>query len=219
MSHYFGVVLIRPLKEEMTHQEVWAEVQRLMEPFDESIEVEPYKVYFKPSQIVSMAQNYGTSDLPSLADHMIDWLGEPGGVDENGLYSLSTYNPKSRYDYYSPGGRWNGQIRYQPRGDETGYNWDDEYHELAENMVVLKTADYAIDCYSILTPDGEWHSRQRPDVDLLVPDKGTSPEVIAVRRQLWNEQSQELDDLWKIERLDIFAHHSDCVAVGIDYHR
>lgn len=42
-------------------------------------------------------------------------------VDDTGLYSMSTYNPKSRWDWWSLGGRWTGF--YLAKNDMQGRAW------------------------------------------------------------------------------------------------
>jgi hypothetical protein len=46
----------------------------------------------------------------ALLEHMKDWCGCEGGIDSKGLYQLSTYNPKSKWDWYEVGGRWDGGL-------------------------------------------------------------------------------------------------------------
>ena len=68
------------------------------------------------------------------------WRREDGMVAEDGSI-LSTYNPKSKWDWYQVGGRWRGRIP----GDE------------------VKMSEVDIDKintpYAFVTPDGEWVER------------------------------------------------------------
>lgn len=46
-----------------------------------------------------------------LEENGQDWQGNPMGLDENGeVYYVSRYNPLSKWDWYSIGGRWQGLI-------------------------------------------------------------------------------------------------------------
>lgn len=59
---------------------------------------------------------------------------------------MSTYNPKTRWDWYEVGGRWNDFL-------ELGNN----YAPIPDFIKALKERE---DCvYAIVTPDGEWHQR------------------------------------------------------------
>ena len=41
---------------------------------------------------------------------------------------MTTYNPKSKWDWWVVGGRWNGAVKGEPRGDEKGFNFGEEFH-------------------------------------------------------------------------------------------
>lgn len=66
----------------------------------------------------------GKERLPPLSvDHipdpspeeLLEWLPEAWGgeygMDEQGLYQLTTYNPKSKWDWWEVGGRWRGYFK------------------------------------------------------------------------------------------------------------
>ncbi len=87
----------------MSHFLVWVlgpDPEKQLEPYDENTEVEPHPEYEEGEDLEEMAKHYGTSDLHQLAAKMGDWHGHEGGVDEHGLYALSTYNPRSKWDWY-----------------------------------------------------------------------------------------------------------------------
>jgi hypothetical protein len=104
--HFCTFVIIPP------DGDVESLVARALAPFDESLEVEPYQHYLKPYEIERMAQHYGLelTDLASLAAKMMDWTNHPGGVDEKGLYWVTSINPDGQWDWYEIGGRWHGHI-------------------------------------------------------------------------------------------------------------
>ena len=67
-------------------------------------------------------------------------------IDEEGnLYS--TYNPKSKWDWYSIGGRWNGSLITND-GKETNEDYANQI-------------DWYKTCmpFAFITPDGEWHEK------------------------------------------------------------
>lgn len=91
--------------------------EKQLEPYDENIEVEPYKKHLDADDVDRMREHYEVpkdAPLKDLVRHMPDWVGSEGGVDEKGLYRLSTYNPKSKWDWYSIGGRWTGFFKLKP---------------------------------------------------------------------------------------------------------
>jgi len=77
----------------------------------------------------------------------------------------SKYNPKSKWDWYALGGRWNGTIRNAYRGEEKGFNFDEQFRQIGEN--VIRVSDYSdllenpdtrdeVSSFAVVTPDGEW---------------------------------------------------------------
>lgn len=121
-------------------------VTRALEPFDEALEVKPYRRYLDASDIQHMAAHYGLppTDLPGLARKMQDWWTCEGGVDARGLYAVTTLNPDGKWDWYEIGGRWH---RYIPgsRGNVIGAR------TLLRSRHLRKCLPYYL-----LTPDGRW---------------------------------------------------------------
>lgn len=75
---------------------------------------------------------------------------------------LSTYNPKSKWDWYSIGGRWDGWITHNKLSSERGRNVGAKREEVSNNIA---TTEEAIKCgfvpHAIITPEGEWLERGR----------------------------------------------------------
>lgn len=112
MSHYLVGVVVNDI----------SEVDDILAPYDENMEVEPY-VYRTKAQIIAdgkaRKEKYAKADF-KLNDYMRKYLGattdeefyklETDGIDNEDLdkdgNELSTYNPKSKWDWYSIGGRW-----------------------------------------------------------------------------------------------------------------
>lgn len=124
-------------------------------PFDEMLAVSPYLEYLQPYDIERMASRYklDQNDLSALAERMEEWTGQPGGVDERGLYFITTNNPLGRWDWYEIGGRWDGFLKGACR-----------------NVISTESLRKAPDLkdrlpYYVLTPDGRWleHERFIPD--------------------------------------------------------
>jgi hypothetical protein len=92
-----------------------------MAPYDENKEVEPYKDYEAGEPwFARSAKEDGIdpTDLEALAAwHNAKYAGDgerPYSVDENGLFTMSTYNPQSKWDWWSIGGRFAGQLMVKP---------------------------------------------------------------------------------------------------------
>ncbi len=117
----------------MTHFVVWVmipekdniydQVEELLDPFDENKSEEPYKEYIEGENLERMEKFYKTKNLKSLVGHIEDWSGNEGGLENGKLYYWSKYNPKSKWDWYEIGGRWTGSFdNYDPLSDKTNYS-------------------------------------------------------------------------------------------------
>jgi hypothetical protein len=92
------------------------DVEGQLEPYNEEIQVAPYRKYdHDPAWLfrfyASENEGHPEPSLETLVAFLNDrWEedGEKYGVDEMGVYSLSTYNPDSKWDWYTVGGRWMG---------------------------------------------------------------------------------------------------------------
>ena len=94
-------------REYQTHADQYHELfaQKLRKPLERwnlERDVVSHKAYIDAVQVTSMHKHYKTSKLEELVDKMPDWNGDQGGgIDENGLYSISTRNLDGKYDYWS----------------------------------------------------------------------------------------------------------------------
>lgn len=202
MSHFFVAVIVPETTEE--------EVEKLLAPYNENLEVPEYKKHLSQEDIDFMKKHYQKED-PDFQDteaYLIekypDWNGCDLHKDETGLYYLSTYNPKSKWDWYSIGGRWDGCIQGEERpSTDDGFNFGDEHHQLTYNS--CKVSDYLQRCeedpselpYSIVTPDGVWH------------EKG--------KMGWWGISTDEKDD-WKGIALNLLETHKNLHVIGVDCH-
>ncbi|MBI4397287.1 MAG: hypothetical protein HY548_09340 [Elusimicrobia bacterium] len=192
MSHFFAVVLV-----ENETQDILSRVRELMAPYDETMKAPPRKKYMDRVEVEAMADYYEIDPVheAALAGKMDRWKGCEGRADDTGLYYFFTHNPKSKWDYWAVGGRWNGAITGKRRGDgRGGFNFGDQFRRLGENMVPVRDLPENFLCFAVVTPEGEWIDRGRA----------------------WPED-KDLDG-WKAELKRIFECHSDCVAVGVDCH-
>lgn len=72
--------------------------------FDHNREVKEYKYYLSKKDIKDIAEHYkiDVSDLNAIAEKLKDWDGQDkGGVDQKGVYGLSTKNREGKFDYWN----------------------------------------------------------------------------------------------------------------------
>lgn len=88
-----------------------------LEPFDENIEVAPYaRGEVTDEDKKRMLDYYNTKAgyvfktfEECYKEKGIDWNGNRYRLDEDGVWrEYTTYNPNSKWDWYSLGGRWSG---------------------------------------------------------------------------------------------------------------
>jgi hypothetical protein len=73
---------------------------------------------------------------------------------------ISTCNPKSKWDWYRIGGRWDGWITGNERSSEHGFNFGPEHETVANNIAPTERAiERGVIPHAIVTPDGQWHER------------------------------------------------------------
>lgn len=157
-------------------------VAAALEPFDEDLQVEPYRVHFDHNEVIRMAKHFKVdpANLQELAKRMPEWTDSDGGVDRNGLYYLSTCNPDGRFDWYEIGGRWDGYI---PRSQHNTIN-----------AGTLARSNHLGKClpYYVLTPDGKWieHEHYYLEGDWRAVKK------IAMKQQKWLQLVRDTLQRW-----------------------
>jgi hypothetical protein len=110
---------------EVTRKNAESLIDDLMAPYSEHLETEPRNEPMDEEDVLRMAQHYGIDmskpDFKEkILEKMEEWHGQEGGFDnENGqFYRTTTYNPKSKWDWYVIGGRWTGYFSgYEPDKD------------------------------------------------------------------------------------------------------
>ncbi|NUQ99156.1 MAG: hypothetical protein HOY79_22240 [Streptomyces sp.] len=129
MSHFPVTVCLPPMEPE----QVGAALEAALAPFDENKEVEPYRAYIETWQEEhKRAQEY-YADKPhqlsrpiaelDVAELLSEYEGEKvhaetkDGSDVVLYYRESTYNPKSKWDWWVIGGRWLGYFAVKPERD------------------------------------------------------------------------------------------------------
>lgn len=141
MSHFIVIVAL-PTSD--------ASLEDILAPFDENLEVAPYGTQ-TIEEITGdklyqswIAKNSHLSQEEALKQ----WLGEETEFDALGRL-LSTYNPKSKWDWYEIGGRWDGYLTLK----------DGSTVNLAEVADLVPEAIKSPFAYIDL--DGSWHEKGR----------------------------------------------------------
>ena len=119
-----------------------------------------------------------------------DW-GYEIDEDEN---LLSTYNPESRWDWYSIGGRWDGFLHYkdvEPGLEETNEAY---IHELDMDYLLENIP------FCFVTEDGEW--REKGEMGWWCSVSNEKPE------ETWKQQFRDY-----VKSLD-----PNCLVTVIDFH-
>lgn len=91
------------------------DVEGQLAPYDENTEVEQYREAWTDEDIRRFEEHYKisvamTDPVSQVLTKMKDWNGCENVYDAEAdeFYRLSTYNPQSKFDWYSVGGRWTG---------------------------------------------------------------------------------------------------------------
>lgn len=152
-------------------------------PFSEELEMPEYKVglvakterqeFFNFYTKVVPGKEYGVrSEQEAIKNKKLsfdklynkygdDWNNKEWRKDKNGKWSIySTYNPKSKWDWYSLGGRWSGLIKLK-KGVK-GKMGTPGIHENKTGIDQAKKGDITnldkIKTFAILK-DGKWHEK------------------------------------------------------------
>ena len=138
-------------------------VATAMQPFNEDLAVDRYKLHLSASTVVAMARHYNLreTDRKSLAKKIRDWVGCPGGEDELGLFALCSHNPDGKFDWYEIGGRFNGCVlgKHRPRPFATSPSLDANLIAVSD---LLRMRDFNKRLpVAVVTPHGEWIERSK----------------------------------------------------------
>ncbi len=171
-----------------------AELESLSEPSDaEKAEYKTIEVRME-SAWREMIASYEARQKAAFEGHPLRTAADPECDSCHGAGTYrSTSNPKSKWDWYVIGGRWNGRIR----GRRV------ESDELERNTAVVSKLPNPLPDdrvpYALVTPDGTWHERGRMGWWGMSSD---------------NKPLEE----WTNEVGTLLAQNSTCVAVGVDCH-
>jgi hypothetical protein len=155
--HFLTVVLLP--QEEVPREEgqveegqLYEALHHLLAPYDRNLEPEGpiHKEYYDARTIEKFAALYGIppAHLPEIAARLSQEWGVDVGVDELGLYDLTTLNPNRKFDYWIV------------RNMETDI-WP--VRDMPRDLLPV----------AVVTPDGHWHdmgAEWRPG-DLIASEK------------------------------------------------
>jgi hypothetical protein len=134
MSHYCVGVIVD------NTNDIESRVEKILAPYDENLEVEPY-IYKTKAELIQQAKDYKIciQRRTEEADHIITeyeqsyldaqtdeelynlWCEDYNTYNENGD-ELSTYNPQSKWDWWVIGGRWSRENNVLQIKDFVLYN-------------------------------------------------------------------------------------------------
>lgn len=174
MSHYCVAVI---------HNEN-QNIHDLLAPYNEAIEVDPYIDMTRQQAIDYVRKHHRDSN--ELTDEECWKRMAQGRETDNDGNIYTTYNPKSKWDWYREGGSVaiplkNGEYTYEARiGDilqeldvieykRACEEWDEEMNREDSGIKLWYIDRYktrenfaqiiaAFRTYAVLTPDGEWHA-------------------------------------------------------------
>lgn len=199
MSHFVTVAL---LPAATPKENIESEVDKIMAPYDENIEVEPYHKHIGNEGRAQMEEHYKTKNTKELVKKMQDWHGRPGGYDPKmGLYYVTTYNPASKWDWWVIGGRWDGRMLGLDEIDDGqgGFNFDDTFHTLKRNSAHIDDIAPDFVPFAFVTPDGKWHEKGK--MGWWAVTHGEQPE-----------------HEWKKEWENALKKYPNSIAVSLDCH-
>lgn len=135
MSHFNACVFVK--KNGSSPEQMAQKASDMLANFDINKKTKPYKYYVEADEIQRMAESYGVdpTNLSVLAEKLENWNCDKGGMDESGLYGISTKNPDGHIDAWSVF----TEVNPEDRG-----------------RLLFGEDDGEKNCAAIVTPDGKW---------------------------------------------------------------
>lgn len=170
MSHYVVAVIHKPDQE----------VEDLLAPYDENTQVEEYIEFSKQEAIDYAKENYA-KDKPMSDSEAWAIMADGRKTDKKGnIYS--TYNPKSKWDWWEIGGRWDKYIT-----TKQGEKANAALIKNIDTKIDQKEYDSAIDFWEVVVDktkkakdDSEYWSFYKPEYYLeYYGDKETYAKCMA----------------------------------------
>ena len=181
-----------------------------LDPYSENIEVDEYldsvvtdeqKEFFTEHYVKIYPKDSDLSFDALYKKHGKDWNGNKWKKNEDGVYcSYSTYNPDSKWDWYSVGGRWSGYFRLK-EGREGTIGVPGAFNNVANE----NTADMALKCdidFSAMRKEAEDKAAKTYD-NVYAVISGTPV------NESWDSVRARFDD---VDKARAFYHKQERVA-------
>lgn len=181
--HFLALVFI-PYTERPTREMVAA----LIDPSE--LKTFPYrKVYLSSLARAVMSEVYAVA--PGSSEQLAAAMEElgAGGMDDNGLYSLDSFNPHDHYDTWCIGGRWEGAVQGIVSNDLSDID-ELEMKSLTTNICPVKELPIPLVPQAVVTPEGYWYDR--------------------------GDDAEPKERNWVDEYHELCEKYADCLAVGVD---
>lgn len=207
MTHFIVLIIIPKFIFDLGPKVIKAYIEKQMEPFSEQLEVEPYIQYTK-DQIQEQFEEFKKTNEHFFATYntLEKFIKEYHAyfLDEYGN-AISTYNPKSLYDWYVIGGRWDGRLTNNIQSSDRGFNWDDKHHTVENNSIsveelINKYTQNPDDVYNIIIDnEGKLHKQRDYGWFALYDETMTKEE-------------------WKKEYIQVLENSQNDFVVALDCH-
>lgn len=210
----------------------------LLAPFNENLEVEPYLYMSHKEAVEEMEQTLATLkpeiqekyQLMSETDRLRAYFGRI--IDEEGNI-WSTYNPQSRWDWYSVGGRWgkhpiplkDGSSAVECPVSEIDFEIDqEEYDEALKHWSELTETDenglLKSEYFKIRYKDAETYARSQSQFSthaIVTPD-GKWIEKGKMGWFAYCSATPEEERAWDADYENLVSKYKDYVATFVDCH-
>lgn len=144
--------------------------EQQLAPYDENLEVPEYcDGEVSDADKKSMMDYYKSDNFDECyAQYGEDWNGNRYRKNEDGVWcEYSTYNPKSKWDWYQLGGRWSGRRFILKPGAKSGIvgkpSWTNPtgagYDAALKGDIDFETTDKEMLAPYAVIKDGEWYAR------------------------------------------------------------
>lgn len=183
MSHYVAMV-------------IGDDPEKQLAPYDENIKVDEYvDGVVSEEDKQRMLDYYKCDDFEKCySEHGEDWNDNHWKKNEEGVWcEYSTYNPKSKWDWYLLGGRWSGAIIKLKKGATSGIEGEASWCSSGQGCDAALKKDIDFDAmyaedeefapYAVVK-DGEWYARGEMHWFGVSDDKMTCKE--------WSDKVKEL---------------------------
>ena len=171
----------------------------LLAPYHIELDVQPYKAYLSDKEVNYWAEKLGTRDLQIIAKKLqfLENGSVEAGIDDIGLYEMTTFNPRGRFD------NWRPAKVFEVTPASSRFEKD-----LSCSICPVPQLSNSIESipYSIITPEGEW---------FCATDHGVIPRYDFEGRRHLNHEAQTK---WEHEAGKLLAKYPNHLVFALDVH-